>query len=144
MTPSSIRGCKPGGVFMFRQGTAWRAATGQEGRGSYRLARTAAYWRTNRVAGRDTRLGDWDEERERPLPVEVPHDELSAEALRGVVESFVLREGTDYGERDVSHETKIAQVVRQLERGEARILFDPLDSSITIVVVKPGDRHRVG
>jgi len=94
--------------------------------------------------GRETRLSDWDEERERPLPVEVPHDELSAEALRGVVESFVLREGTDYGERDVSHETKIAQVIRQLERGEARIMFDPLDSSITIVVVKPGDRHRVG
>lgn len=95
--------------------------------------------------GREKRLGDWDEERERPLPVEVPHGELSAEALHGVVESFVLREGTDYGERDVSHETKIAQVIRQLERGEARILFDPLDSSITIVVVKPGDRrHRVG
>jgi uncharacterized protein YheU (UPF0270 family) len=95
--------------------------------------------------GREARLSDWDEERERPLPVEVPHDELSAEALRRVVESFVLREGTDYGERDVSHETKIAQVIRQLERGEARILFDPLDSSITIVVVNPGDRrYRVG
>lgn len=89
-------------------------------------------------------MSDRDEEEERPLPVEVPHAELSAEALRGVVESFVLREGTDYGERDVSHEAKVAQVIRQLERGEARILFDPLDSSVTIVVVKPGDRHRVG
>jgi uncharacterized protein YheU (UPF0270 family) len=88
-------------------------------------------------------LSDWDEERERPLPVEVPHAELSGEALRGVVESFVLREGTDYGERDVAHETKVAQVIRQLERGEARILLDPLDSSITILVVPPGNRHRV-
>ncbi len=94
--------------------------------------------------GREKRLGEWDEERERPQPVEVPHDELSVEALRGVVESFVLREGTDYGERDVSHEAKLGQVIRQLERGEARILFDPLDSTITIVAVKPGDRHRVG
>ena len=83
-------------------------------------------------------MRDWDEERERPLPVEVPYTELSEAALRGVVESFVLREGTDYGERDVAHETKVAQVVRQLERGEARILFDPLDSSITIVAVGPG------
>jgi uncharacterized protein YheU (UPF0270 family) len=83
-------------------------------------------------------MNDWDDDRERPLPVQVPHTELSAEALRGVVESFVLREGTDYGERDVPHETKIAQVLRQLERGEAQIMFDPLDSSITIVVVKPG------
>jgi len=87
-------------------------------------------------------LSDWDEERERPLPVEVPHTELSGEALRGVVESFVLREGTDYGERDVAHETKVEQVIRQLERGEARILFDPLDSSVTIVAVSPGDRRR--
>ena len=83
-------------------------------------------------------MNDWDDDRERPRPVQVPHTELSAEALRGVVESFVLREGTDYGERDVPHETKIAQVIRQLERGEAQIMFDPLDSSITIVVVKPG------
>ena len=77
----------------------------------------------------------WDDDRERPPPVAVPHTELSEEALRGVAESFVLREGTDYGERDVSHEQKVAQVIRQLERGEARIMFDPLDSSVTIVPV---------
>jgi len=85
-------------------------------------------------------LSEWDEERERPLPVAVPHTELSDDALRGVVESFVLREGTDYGEKELSHEQKVAQVLRQLERREARIMFDPLDSSVTIVVVKPGDR----
>ena len=85
-------------------------------------------------------MNEWDEDRERPLPVAVPYTELSDEALRGVVESFVLREGTDYGERDVSHEEKVAQVIRQLERREAQIMFDPLDSSVTIVVVKPGDR----
>ena len=77
----------------------------------------------------------WEDDRERPPPVAVPHTELSEEALRGVAESFVLREGTDYGERDVSHEQKVAQVIRQLERGEARIMFDPLDSSVTIVPV---------
>ena len=91
---------------------------------------------------REDRLSDWDEDRERPLPVAVPHTELSDDALRGVVESFVLREGTDYGERDVSHEEKVAQVMRQLDRREARIMFDPLDSSVTIVVVKPGDRSE--
>lgn len=84
-------------------------------------------------------MSDWDDERERPEPVAVPHDELSAEALRAVIESFVLREGTDYGERDIAHDAKVAQVMRQLERGEARILFDPLDSSITIVRIEPGD-----
>ena len=55
--------------------------------------------------------GWWDDEVERQSPVAVPHGELSAEALRGVIESFVLREGTDYGERDVPFDTKVAQVM---------------------------------
>jgi uncharacterized protein len=77
----------------------------------------------------------WEDDRERPAPIEVPYTELSAEALRGVVESFVLREGTDYGERDASHEDKVADVMRQLETRQARIMFDPLDSSVTIVTL---------
>jgi len=71
-----------------------------------------------------------------PEPVPIPHAELSADALRGVVESFVLREGTDYGEREVQLEQKVAQVMRQLERGEARIVFDPGTDSIDIVVIR--------
>jgi uncharacterized protein YheU (UPF0270 family) len=78
----------------------------------------------------------WDDEREQQEPVAVPYKELSEEALRGVVESFVLREGTDYGARDVPHEQKVAQVIRQLERGEARIMFDPVSQSVAIVVAK--------
>ena len=70
-------------------------------------------------------------------PIVVPHTELSAEALVGVIESFVLREGTDYGERDVPFETKVLQVRRQLERREAEIIFDPNTESIDIVVRKP-------
>jgi uncharacterized protein len=67
-------------------------------------------------------------------PVYVPHTELSPDALRGVVESFVLREGTDYGEREFSLEQKLAHVYHQLERGEARIVFDPNTETIDIVV----------
>ena len=83
-------------------------------------------------------MTEWHEDpRDRPSPIEVPHTELSADALRGVVEAFVLREGTDYGERDVPHDSKVAQVVRQLERGEAKILFDPVSESVDIVVTRP-------
>ncbi len=88
-------------------------------------------------------VSDWDEELERAVPVVVPHTELSEDALRGVIESFVLREGTDYGERDVSHEQKVAQVLQQLEKGEVRIVFDPADSSVTIVVAKSGRDERI-
>ena len=76
-------------------------------------------------------------ETERPEAIVIPYRDLSAEALRGVVESFVLREGTDYGEREVSLEQKVAQVLRQLERGEAHIVFDAALESIDIVVSRP-------
>jgi uncharacterized protein YheU (UPF0270 family) len=71
---------------------------------------------------------------EAPEPVEVPYGELSAESLHAVVESFVLREGTDYGEREYSFEDKVAHVMRQLKKGEAKILFDPESESVTIAV----------
>jgi uncharacterized protein YheU (UPF0270 family) len=76
-----------------------------------------------------------------PLPPSVvPHTELSADALNGLIESFVLREGTDYGERDVPFETKVLQVRRQLERREAEIVFDPGSESVDIVVRKHAAR----
>lgn len=77
-----------------------------------------------------------------PAPVEIPWSELSAEALQGVLESFVLREGTDYGVREVPLASKVEQVLRQLQRGEARILFDPQTESIDIQVVSGTTRPR--
>jgi len=74
------------------------------------------------------------EEPERAAPVEIPCGELSDEALRGIAESFVLREGTDYGDREVPFEAKVEQVLRQLMRGEAQILFDPSTESVDVVV----------
>jgi uncharacterized protein len=74
----------------------------------------------------------------RQEPVVVPYQELSADALRGVVESFVLREGTDYGEREFSLEQKLAHVYRQLEDGEAQIVFDPNTESVHIMLTRPG------
>ncbi len=68
-------------------------------------------------------------------PVEVPCAALSSEALRGVIEAFVLREGTDYGERECTLEQKCAQVLAQIHRGEARILYDPESETVTIEIV---------
>ncbi len=46
----------------------------------------------------------------------------------------MLREGTDYGDREISLETKVAQVMRQLERGEARVVFDPRTRGVGILL----------
>jgi uncharacterized protein len=83
-----------------------------------------------------------DEQTQQPgEPVVVPHTELAAEILRAVVESFVLREGTDYGERELSLEQKVLRVMRQLERGEAQIIFDPDSESVAIVAVPTAARR---
>jgi uncharacterized protein YheU (UPF0270 family) len=66
-------------------------------------------------------------------PVAIPPRQLSPQALRGVIEAFVLREGTDYGEREFSLEQKLAHVAAQIEAGEAQIWFDPNSNSIDII-----------
>ena len=73
-----------------------------------------------------------------PKTVVVPYTELAAELLHAVVESYVLREGTDYGEKEFSLEDKVAHVIGQLKRGEAQIVFDPETESVGIV--KPARR----
>jgi hypothetical protein len=73
-------------------------------------------------------------EDEAPEPVEVPYADLSADLLHAVAESFVLREGTDYGEKEFSLQDKVARVISQLKKGEAKIIFDPESQSVTIVV----------
>jgi uncharacterized protein len=70
---------------------------------------------------------------EGPQSVVVPHTELAAELLHAVVESYVLREGTDYGEKEFSLEDKVAHVISQLKRGEAQIVFDPESETVSIV-----------
>lgn len=74
-------------------------------------------------------------------PVEIPPDQLSPEALRGLVEEFVSRDGTDYGAVERSLEQKVRDVLRQLERGEARIVFDPETESVNVVT---SDQPRPG
>lgn len=59
------------------------------------------------------------------------------------MESFVLREGTEYGEQDFSLDQKLAHVIRQLERGEAQIVFDPGTETIDIVVSRKSGRATV-
>jgi uncharacterized protein YheU (UPF0270 family) len=71
-----------------------------------------------------------------PEFVIVPHAELAADLLHAVVESFVLREGTDYGEREHTLEEKVSRVIAQLKRGEANIVFDPESQSVSIVAAR--------
>ena len=65
--------------------------------------------------------------------VKILYEQLSPEALHGVIEEFVTRDGTDYGEEEIPLETKIAQVLAQLRSGKAVIVFDQETDSGTIL-----------
>ncbi len=62
----------------------------------------------------------------------IPWQDLPAATLDNLIESFVLREGTDYGEESFSLAEKVAQVRLQLERGDVVILYSELHESVTI------------
>lgn len=69
--------------------------------------------------------------------IEIPLDRLSPDILNAVIEEFILREGTDYGASETSLDSKIAQVRRQLDRGDVLITFDPVTENCTLL-----NRHQ--
>ena len=82
---------------------------------------------------RDEQDGPPSDEEQEPRPVEVPLSALSPAALAGVIENFILREGTDYGERETAHDTKVEQIRRQLDRGDIKIVYDLTQGSVTLM-----------
>ncbi|MEH6649224.1 MAG: YheU family protein [Motiliproteus sp.] len=65
--------------------------------------------------------------------MKIPHDQLSPDALDALLQDFVGREGTDYGDYQYSLVDKIAQVRRQLDQGNVVICFDAHLQSVTIL-----------
>lgn len=63
----------------------------------------------------------------------IPIDALDKETLHNLIESFVLREGTDYGSDEVSLDDKIAQVLTQLKSGKVVIVYSELHETVNIL-----------
>ena len=63
----------------------------------------------------------------------IPWQDLAPETLDSLIESFVLREGTDYGEHERSLEQKVADVRRQLKNGEAVLVWSELHEPVNIM-----------
>lgn len=61
----------------------------------------------------------------------IPYNQLSEEALQGVIEEFVSREGTDYG-HEVSFSRKCAQVLEQLKSGRVVIVYNAAEETVSI------------
>lgn len=71
----------------------------------------------------------------------IPINELAADTLHSIAESFVLREGTDYGEIEASFEDKVEQVLQSLKSGEAVLVYSELHDSVNI---RPRDEYQAG
>lgn len=62
--------------------------------------------------------------------VEIPHEQLSAEALQGVLEEYCTRGGYD---SEVPLGARIAEIKRRLDAGRARIVYDPDEGLVNVV-----------
>mgnify|MGYP000748874006 CR=1 FL=1 len=62
----------------------------------------------------------------------IPWQEVDTETLNNLLESVVLREGTDYGEQEVALEVKVQQVLERLKQGDAVLVYSELNESVDI------------
>ena len=54
----------------------------------------------------------------------VPYESLSENALNGVLEEFITREGTDYGNDEVDLAAKLVEAKNKLLKADVVIVFD--------------------
>ncbi|EEX51317.1 phosphopyruvate hydratase [Pasteurella multocida] len=62
----------------------------------------------------------------------IPWQELESETLDNIIESFILREGTDYGSQELSLEQKKENLRLKIQKGSAVIVWSELHESIDI------------
>lgn len=63
----------------------------------------------------------------------IPWQQLNADTLQHLVESYVLRDGTDYGEQEVALADKVAAVLSQIQAGQVLILYSELHESVDLI-----------
>ena len=56
--------------------------------------------------------------------IEVPPQRLQAEVLQALLEEYASRDGTDYGEQELSLAQKAGSLRRQIDQGELLILYE--------------------
>jgi len=72
----------------------------------------------------------------------IPWQQLTPEALQGLIENYVEREGTDYGEQEVDAEVKHSQILAQLKSGEVLIAYEEASESINLLTRQDYENHQ--
>ncbi|KKO44612.1 hypothetical protein WG68_15070 [Arsukibacterium ikkense] len=63
----------------------------------------------------------------------IPYTDIEHDTLHNLIEYYVLREGTDYGEQEVSLSEKVAAVRRQLKSGEVVLVYSELHETVNLM-----------
>ena len=63
----------------------------------------------------------------------IPIEHINNDTLGSLIESFITREGTDYGVNEISLSEKVYQVKKQLSSGDIVIVFDAASESVNIM-----------
>ena len=63
----------------------------------------------------------------------IPWQDIAPETLESILESVVLREGTDYGEHEKSLSDKVADLYTQLKNGDIVIVWSELHEILNIM-----------
>jgi len=66
--------------------------------------------------------------------MQIPFEKLSSQALDGLIDEFVTRDGTDYGIEERSLDEKKSAIRRQLHSGEIVIVFDTVTETPNIIL----------
>ena len=56
--------------------------------------------------------------------VEVPPQRLQPEVLQALLEEYASRDGTDYGEQELSLSRKVSNLRQQIQQGDLLILYE--------------------
>lgn len=70
----------------------------------------------------------------------IPYEQISTDALTGLIEEFITREGTDYGWDEIPLNVKVEQVRRQLKAGDVVIAFDPANESVSLLTKRDAEK----
>ena len=63
----------------------------------------------------------------------IPYQQLDEITLNNLIEQYILREGTDYGEVEFSLQEKTQQILLQIKNKDIHIIYSELEESVTLI-----------
>lgn len=86
-------------------------------------------------------MSDWDSIHDQKANISnrnvlIPISQLQEETLNNILEEFITREGTDYGDYEISLQQKVERLKRQIVKGDVVIVFDSVLENVNLMTKK--------